>query len=224
VTALVAYTWSHSIDTTSGIRTSDSDTLFSQDGRCMLCDRGSSAFDNRHRLVVSGLYDLPIGKGRKMDVQNRFLEAIVGGWQLGGITTWRAGFPINPSAGENRANTNIGNDRPDASGQSQGVDHATTERWFNTAAFIRGPIYQFGNAGRNSVLGPAGFSIDSTLQKTFRMPKEGHELQFRWEAYNALNHPVWGFPNTSLTSPNFGRITSTTTSMRQMQFALKYVF
>jgi hypothetical protein len=224
VTALVAYTWSHSIDTTSGIRTSDSDTLFSQDGRCMLCDRGPSAFDNRHRLVVSGLYDLPIGKGRKMDVQNKFLEAIVGGWQLGGITTWRAGFPINPSAGENRANTNIGNDRPDASGQSQSVDQATTERWFNTAAFIRGTIYQFGNAGRNSVLGPAGFSIDSTLQKTFRMPKEGHELQFRWEAYNALNHPVWGFPNTSLTSPNFGRITSTTTSMRQMQFALKYVF
>ena len=159
-----------------------------------------------------------------MDVQNKFLDAIVGGWQLGGITTWRAGFPINPTAGVNRANTNIGNDRPDASGQSQNVDHATTERWFNTAAFVLQPIYQFGNAGRNSVLGPAGFSIDSTLQKTFRMPKEGHELQFRWEAYNALNHPVWGFPNASLSSPNFGRITGTTTSMRQMQFALKYVF
>src|SRR5712692_8026885 len=58
------------ISVTSGIRTSDSDTLFSQDGRCMLCDRGLSAFDNRHRLVGSGLYDLPIGKGRKMNIQN----------------------------------------------------------------------------------------------------------------------------------------------------------
>jgi hypothetical protein len=224
LTALVAYTWSKSIDTTSGIRTSDSDTLFSQDGRCMLCDRGLSAFDNRHRLVLSGLYDLPAGKGRKLEIRNRFLEAVVGGWQVGGITTWRSGFPINPTAGQNRANTNIGNDRPDATGQKVGLDTATTEKWFNTGAFTLQPIYQFGNAGRNSVLGPAGFILDSTLQKNFRLPKEGHELQFRWEAYNLLNHPVWGFPNTSLSSPNFGRITSTTGSMRQMQFALKYVF
>ena len=93
MTALVSYTWSKSIDTTSGIRTSDSDTLFSQDGRCMLCDRGLSAFDNRHRLVVSGLYDLPLGKGRKMDIKNRFVDAVAGGWQLGSIVTWRAGFP-----------------------------------------------------------------------------------------------------------------------------------
>ena len=224
VTALVSYTWSKSIDETSGIRTSDSDSLFSQDGRCQRCERGLSAFDNRHRLVISGLYELPVGKGRKMDIQNKFLDAIVGGWQAGGITTWRAGFPINPTAGTNRANTNIANDRPDASGQSQSVTNATTERWFNTAAFVLQPIYQFGNAGRNSVLGPAGFSLDSTLDKTFRMLKEGHQLQFRWEAYNLLNHPVWGFPNTSLSSPNFGRITSTTGSMRQMQLALKYIF
>src|SRR5437667_975554 len=70
MTALVSYTWSKSIDTTSGIRTSDSDTLFSPDGRCMLCDRGLSAFATRHRLVISGLYDLPFGKGRKMDIKN----------------------------------------------------------------------------------------------------------------------------------------------------------
>jgi hypothetical protein len=190
----------------------------------MLCDRGSSAFDNPHRLVISGSYDLPVGRGRKKDIRNGFLDAVVGGWQAVGITTWRSGFPINPTAGQNRANTNIANDRPDASGASIKVDHPTTERWFNTGAFVLQPIYQFGNAGRNTVIGPAGFSLDSTLQKNFRLPKEGHELQFRWEAYNLLNHPVWGFPNTSLSSPNFGRITSTTGSMRQMQFALKYVF
>jgi len=224
INAMASYTWSKSIDTTSGIRTSDSDTLFSQDGRCMHCERGLSAFDNRHRLVISGSYDLPIGKGRKMDIRSKFLDAIVGGWQAGGISTWRAGFPVNPTAGVNRASTNIGNDRPDASGQSQSVDHPTTERWFNTAAFVLQPIYQFGNAGRNSVIGPAGFSLDTSLQKNFNLPKEGHQLQFRWEAYNALNHPVWGNPNTSLSSVNFGRITSTTGTMRQLQFALKYVF
>ena len=224
VTALVSYTWSKSIDTTSGIRTSNSDTLFSQDGRCMLCDRGLSAFDNRHRLVVSGLYDLPFGDRRKYGIKNSVLNAIAGGWQVGGITSWRAGFPINPSAGQNRANTNINSDRPDATGLPVSLDRATTEKWFNTAAFALQPTFQFGNAARNSIMGPAGFSIDSNVQKNFRMPWEGHELQFRWEAYNLLNHPVWGFPNTNFSSTAFGSINSTTTSMRQMQFALKYVF
>ena len=127
---------------------------------------------------------------------------------MGGITTWRSGFHINPSAGVNRANTNINVDRPDATGQSVSLDTPTTERWFNTAAFALQPIYQFGNAARNSVPGPAGFMLDSNVQKNFRI-MEGHELQFRWESYNLLNHPVWGFPNTNLSSPNFGRITST---------------
>jgi len=223
LTALVSYTWSKSIDTTSGIRTSDSDSLFSQDGRCMLCDRGLSAFDNRHRLAVSGLYDLPFGTGRRMAIKNRLADAVIGGWQVGGITTWRSGFHINPSAGVNRANTNINVDRPDATGQSVSLDTPTTERWFNTAAFALQPIYQFGNAARNSVPGPAGFMLDSNVQKSFRII-EGHELQFRWESYNLLNHPVWGFPNANLSSPSFGRITSTAVNMRQMQFALKYAF
>jgi len=221
---LVSYTWSKSIDTTSGIRTSDSDSLFSQDGRCMLCDRGLSAFDNRHRLFISGLYDLPFGKGRKMALPNVVLDALAGGWQVGGISTWRSGFHINPSAGVNRANTNINTDRPDATGQPVSLDTPTTDRWFNTAAFALQPIYQFGNAARNSVPGPAGFMLDSNVQKSFRVFKEGHEIQFRWESYNLLNHPVWGFPNANLSSPSFGRITSTAVSMRQMQFALKYAF
>jgi len=120
--------------------------------------------------------------------------------------------------------TNIGNDRPDASGISQDVKNSTTERWFNTEAFVLQPIYQFGNAGRNTVTSPAGFILDTSLQKNFNLPKEGHELQFHWEAYNSFNHPVWGNPNTSLSSVNYGRITSTSTTMRQLQFTLKYVF
>jgi len=112
LTSLVSYTWSKSIDETSGVRTQDSDTLFSQDGNCMRCERGPSSFDNRHRFVFSGLYDLPFGKGKSVDIKNPFVNAVLGGWQLGSIVTWRSGFPINPSAGVNRANTNINVDRP----------------------------------------------------------------------------------------------------------------
>jgi hypothetical protein len=73
------------------------------------------------------------------------------------------------------------------------------------------------------VLGPRGFYWDFSTHKDFRI-KEGHEVQFRWEAFNGVNHPRWGLPNTSVTSTNYGSITSTNGSMRQMQFALKYVF
>jgi hypothetical protein len=226
VTALVGYTWSKSIDETSGVRTEDSDSLFSQNGNCLRCERGLSAFDNRQRLVISGLYDLPVGRGRTMDIRNKFLDAVLGGWQLGSIVTWRSGFPLNPFDGINRANTNIGVDRPDATGVSQSLADPTTAKWFNTAAFTLQQLYTFGNAGRNTIIGPAGFFLDFSTHKDFRLPKEGHDLQFRWEAFNVLNHPVWGNPNTTLTSPQFGQITSTIASgnMRQMQFALKYVF
>jgi hypothetical protein len=224
VTALVGYTWSKSIDETSGVRTEDSDSLFSQNGNCLRCERGLSAFDVRQRLVISGLYDLPVGRGRTLDIQNKFLDAVLGGWQLGSIVTWRSGFPINPTDGINRANTNIGVDRPDATGLSQSLANPTAAKWFNTGAFILQPLYSFGNAGRNTIIGPAGFYCDFSTHKSFRMPKEGHELQFRWEAFNVLNHPAWGNPNATLTNPQFGQITSTNGNMRQMQFALKYVF
>ena len=52
-----------------------------------------------------------------------------------------------------------------------------------------------------------------------------HYLQFRWEAFNALNHPNWANPNVNVNSPaSFGNITGTRNNMRQMQLALKYVF
>ena len=129
-----------------------------------------------------------------MDVRNAFVNGVVGGWKIGSIVTWRSGFPINPSDGVNRANTNINVDRPDATGISQSLENRSTAQWFNTAAFTLQQLYSFGNAARNSVIGPPVFYLDFSAHKDFRMPKEGHALQFRWEAFNMLNHPAWGFP------------------------------
>jgi hypothetical protein len=224
LTTLVSYTWSKSIDETSGVRTQDSDTLFWQNGNCLRCERGLSSFDNRHRLVFSGLYDLPVGRGKSLNIANPIANAVIGGWQAGSIVTWRSGFPINPSAGVNRANTNINVDRPDATGISQSLSNPSTAQWFNTAAFTLQPLYSFGNAGRNTILGPRGFYLDFSAHKEFRLPLEGHLIQLRWEAFNLLNHPVWGLPNANLSNSQFGRITSTNGAMRQMQFALKYNF
>jgi len=81
-----------------------------------------------------------------------------------------------------------------------------------------------GNAGRNTLVGPGMVSWDFSTHKDFRI-REGQTLQFRWEVFNMPNHPVWSNPNANANnSGTFGVIGGTRTNMRNMQFALKYVF
>jgi hypothetical protein len=225
LTLLTSYTWAKSIDETSGIRVQGDDTLFPQNSYCVRCERGLSAFDTRHRFVTSGLWDIPIGKGRRVNVSNAFADAVIGGWQIGSIVTAQSGFPITPNVGgSDRSGTGGGFDRPNATGISPYLENPIPSKWFNIAAFTPNALGTFGTAGRNSVIGPGMLTWDFSTHKDFRI-REAQTLEFRWEAFNAANHPVWGTPNTNANSPaQFGVITGTRVSMRQMQFALKYIF
>ena len=225
LTYLLSYTYAKSIDETSGIRVNGGDTLFPQNSYCMRCERGLSSFDVRHRLVTSVLYDIPIGKGRAKDIQNGFADAIVGGWQVGSIITWQGGFPMTIFTGQDQSNTGGGNDRPNATGlDPNDIANRGPGGWLNRNAYAIQTFGTFGNVGRNTAISPGIFSWDFSTHKDFRMPWEGHTLQFRWEAFNFPNHPNWGSPNTSRNSGGFGTITGTRTNMRNMQFALKYIF
>jgi hypothetical protein len=83
--------------------------------------------------------------------------------------------------------------------------------------------YRAGTAGRNTLVRPGTQVLDATLTRNIRIT-EGQSLQFRWEAFNALNHPNWNAPATNVLVPaTFGKVTSART-MREMQFALKYIF
>ncbi len=225
LTALGSYTFAKSIDDTSGIRTQGDDTLFPQNSYCLACERALSSFDTRHRFVTSWLYDLPVGKSRKLAIQNPVLNAIIGDWQIGSIFTWQSGFPITPNVGgSDRSGTGGGFDRPNATGVSPYRDNPNPDAWFTLAAFTPNAAGTLGNVGRNSVTGPRVFSWDFSTHKDFRIT-EGQRLEFRWEAFNFPNHPAWGTPNTNANSPAaFGTIRGTRIAMRQMQFALKYVF
>jgi len=235
-----SYTWAKSIDTTSGIRTQGFDTLYPQNSYCLACERGLSSFDTRHRFVSSVLYDLPVGKGRPLNIGNPVANAIIGGWQLVGILTLQSGMPGTLSIGgvDNASTAEGGYDRPNATGVSPYVDNPTPSRYWSLAAYAEAPPGQFGNVGRNSIIGPGIINLDAEMHKEFRMPyKEGHALQFRFEAFNVLNHPNWGMPNLNILAgaaqpgqpstvahQNFGVVTSTATSMRQIQLGLKYFF
>ena len=227
LTLLASYTFAKSIDDASGIRVQGSDTLFPQNSYCVECERALSAFDTRHRFVTSVLWDVPVGRGRRVDIGNAFADAIVGGWQLGSIVTFQSGFPVTPTVGgSDRSGTGALFDRPNATGVSPYPSNQIPSAWFNLAAFVPNTPGTFGNAGRNSLISPGMETWDFSTHKDFHMPyAESHVLQFRWEVFNLLNHPVWGTPNSNANNPNqFGVITGTRIDMREMQFALKYVF
>ena len=191
------------------------------------CERGLSVFGTKSRFVTSVLYDIPVGKGRRMVVANRALDAVAGGWQVGSIVTYQTGFPITISANQrDSSNIGAGFDRPNAVAGVDPVlprDQQTTEHFFNKAAFSPQVFGTFGNVGRDTLIGPRIFSLDASLIKDFKFT-DARFLQFRWEMFNALNHPNWGDPNTNFYSSGFGTIAGTRTAMRQMQFALKVVF
>ncbi len=171
------------------------------------------------------MWDLPIGKGRRVNLQNKVVDAVAGGWQVGSILTLQSGFPITPNVGgSDRSGTGGGFDLPNATGLSPYLSDPHPYRWFDIAAFSPNAPGTFGTAGRNSVIGPHIVAWDFSTHKNFKVT-ESQYLQFRWEAFNAGNHPVWGTPNTNANNPAaFGTITGTRLSMRQMQLALKYFF
>ena len=241
LSGLVSYTFSKSIDNGSGIRTVGNDPLKPQKGDCAECERGLSVFDVRHRLVGSFLYELPFGSGRKYLSRGGIVDAVAGGWQLAGMMRMSSGFPLTITSGIDRSRTAHGYDRPNLIGDPNlPSDKRTPTQWFNISAFQMNALGTFGNAGRNIVTGPGVFTIDMSALKNFSVARK--TLQFRIEAFNLLNRPNFGDPNTNLSQSNwnvagnnsvptagggaFGTINSIrgTVPMRQLQFALKFVF
>jgi len=98
----------------------------------------------------------------------------------------------------------------------------TPTEWFNTSAFALPPQFSFGEAGRNIVIGPGLANLDLSLQKAWSV-HENQSMQFRWDVFNALNHPNFNLPGRILGAANFGVITSAQDA-RELQFALKWVF
>ncbi|MBI3426275.1 MAG: TonB-dependent receptor [Acidobacteria bacterium] len=234
------YTWAKSIDNASGTRTQGLDTLFPQDSSCLRCERGLSSFDVRHRWVLGTVYDLPVGKGKLLGINNSIANGFIGGWQLSANSTIQSGVPQTLTIGINNAGTNNPlPDRPSFSGTgNRYAADRTPSRWFDPASFVVAPQGSFGNVGRNTMITPHFQSIDLAVHKQFHLGyKEGHVLQFRLEAFNVFNHPVWGAPNGNIlagqTFPGatsnaahqgFGVISSTALPMRQLQLGLKYSF
>jgi Carboxypeptidase regulatory-like domain/TonB dependent receptor len=219
---LVSYTLSKTLDIGGEQLLGD---LLLRDVTNVKAEHSLSSQDVRHSFITSALYDLPVGRSKKLDFGNSFLNQVVGNWQLNGIVSARTGQPFTPQLGVSSANT--GNARPNriADGNLSG-DQRTVNNWFAKTAFTVPPQYLYGNAGRNILIGPGAVNLDFSLFKRISVRKLGEagEVQFRGEFFNTVNHPQFGQPNTRVDLAQGATITSLTNTMRQIQFGLKILF
>jgi hypothetical protein len=226
LTYLASFTWSKAIDSGSALRTNSGDRLWPTNSYDLAAERGLSQFHVGRRFAGSAVYELPFGRGRTFASEPGIVSAIIGGWQIGGILTLADGAPTNVgNIGDSFAVGGLGN-VPHATGVSPIPSNRSPDNFWNVASFdATNPnlSYLAGNAGRNVLFKPGTRQLDASLTRNIQV-REGHTLQFRWESFNATNHPNWNTPSTDArNAATFGKVTSART-MREMQFALKYLF
>jgi hypothetical protein len=192
-------------------------------------DRGYSGSDIRHRLAASAVYELPWGKGRKFDIQNGVLNAIVGGWGLGVITEFRTGAPFSIVENTNTSNTFSAGQRPNILGDPEQLSNWRADvkgsPFFDPALFAAPGTGVFGNAPRSVCCGPGFANVDASLHKWFNFT-ERWKLQFRGDFYNLPNHANFANPGTSRGGPGFANVASVLvgTGGRVTQLSLRLEF
>ena len=203
--------------------------LAPQDDNNIPAEWAYSDHDARHRLVISEVYELPFGPGKPW-LSSGVLGHVLGNWTLASIWTWQSGFPYNVYDGSDRcltAGSYTPTCRPNLVGDPilSGSERTPT-RWFNTAAFQRADVGQFGNAPRNSVRGPGLVNTDLSIIKRVQLDalRRGLTLDFRAEAFNLFNHVNLGPPTNDMSSSAFGRIGTTATDAREFQLGVKVSF
>jgi hypothetical protein len=228
------YTWAKSLDYNSAL---SSNTAQNQPKAILnkynlSLSRGIAAFNLKHQFNGNFAYQLPFGKGERFASSGSGLvEMLIGGWQWNGIINAQSGFPFTPLAGSNVSgsgdtdNPDVPNHNPSFTGP---VILGDVNQWYDPNAFSLPLSGTFGNVSRGSYVGPRLVNIDTSLFKQIPV-SERIGLQFRAEVFNLFNHANFGTPNAVVFSgSNFsssaGVITSTATTSRQLQFALKLSF
>jgi hypothetical protein len=219
----VAYTYSHSLDNSS-----DKHDANFVDSYNLKKNYASSNFDQRHILTVSWVYDLPFFSKPGLS------RSILGGWQFAGILTSQSGVPFSVTNGVYGDSAGVANgvgtgsyaDRvgdPNAiPADIKFIPDVKGPLLFNPDAFIQTQGLTFGNSGRNSLNYPHRTQVDMSLYKTFK-PTDKVDVQFRTEAFNALNHTQFSSLNSGVGTDFFMRANGAHKA-RVIQLALKVAF
>ncbi len=231
---LASYWWSKSLDYVSSLNLSGSaptlvagENDLAQNPFDLRAEHGPSLFDATQRFVFSGTYVLP--RWSSAPKLGRFF---VNGWQLNTIASFSSGTPFTvydsdnaPMEGSAPEITGFYSSRPNVISDPNAGPH-TPNQWVSRSAFqeltpAQNPG-QFGNEGRNAIRGPGLATVDVSLFKNFPVT-ESKRVQFRAEAFNALNHANFALPENDLASPEFGQILQAAPP-RLLQLAVKFLF
>lgn len=231
LSVMVSYTYSKFIDNTEGTQSwAYVGNSSPANNYNLAAEKSVDAGDTPQSAVINYIYDLPVGKGKAVGSHfNHATNAVLGGWEVSGIATFKSGIPISILG--NNVNSYGGTPRPDLVGDPHAV-HQSIHEWFNTAAFAYAPYGTFGNTPRyfSDLRAPGYQNFDTAFMKNWYLARETR-LQFRAELFNTFNHPQFYSPNpnyggcdpnaSSSCSSGFGQITSAFPS-REVQFSGKY--
>jgi Carboxypeptidase regulatory-like domain/TonB-dependent Receptor Plug Domain/TonB dependent receptor len=210
-----AYTYSKvlsNLGVSSGAAGSTSIGVSAQDWRNFAAEYGPPDWDRTHVFTTSIVYDLPFFK-----TSGALLRETLGNWSFAGLTILESGFALTPGMS---TSANGEATRPDALGHESKVGKVS--EWFNTANYTQPPYGFYGTASPGSIRGPAEFTGNTALYKTFPVGEKVN-LQFRAEAFNIANHPSYAAVSTNYGAGNFGAVTSAL-DPRILEFALRASF
>jgi Carboxypeptidase regulatory-like domain len=214
-TGLIAYTWSKFMQSNQA----------PQLGGNLGYERTYSQFNTPQNLAMSGTYQLPFGRGRMyMANSNRFVDSVLGGWQLQTIIVLRSGTPYTPVVSSDVANTGVTNQRPNINplGGSSTFKRSLS-KWFDPTRYVAAPQYTYGQVHAFTLQSDAFRQYDASIFKNFAMPGESM-LSFRAEFFNLPNTNSFNAPGATINSSSCCAVTSTSIPSRDIQFALKYNF
>lgn len=229
MTLLSTYTWSKNTDGSfAGVgNVYSSQPGTAQNNYDLGAEYGLSTAHSPHRLSLATTYELPFGKNKKFLTSNRALDLIAGGWAINATSVMQTGYPLAITQTNNNSAIGTSVQRPNATSVSPTVDKSFAERldgWINPAAFSQAPQFTFGNLSRTiSMRGPGQINWDLSMFKTFTFG-ERYKAQFRAEALNFTNTPMFYGPNTSYSPTNaaFGTITSQANFSRMIQLGVRF--
>jgi hypothetical protein len=222
---MVSYTWSKTIaDSSDGLWSDSQGTL--RNWHCRGCERSLSAYDVPHRMVYNFNYELPFGEGKRIGGNWHWLPNLfLGGWQTNGILTLGSGQPLIFSQTTNNSFSFGGYQRPDSTGVDAQLASRSISRWYDTTRFTVAKDYTFGSLSRthSSLRKDWTRNLDFSMFKNTRF-SERFNLQFRAEAFNSSNTPLFAGPNNNVESGAFGTIAGQDNPARQVQLGLKLLF
>ena len=214
-----SYTWSKSMDIQSDPYGANPQNFYD-----LNANWGPSDYNIAQMFVLSGVYALPVGRDKRyLFNPNRFVQALLGNWNVGSIITLDSGQMFDCAAGGDIANVGGGTQRCDEIGHPYAGTNfkQSIQKWVNPASFTTIP-YTFGTERRNDLVGPPYKDVDLNAFKDF--PLTGRTtLQLRGEFFNVFNHTNYGLPVNNFQSPAFGEILGANPP-REIQFAAKVIW